>query len=1017
MHKYLFFLLFSFSLFSQATDLSQGRDFYFDRLDREDGLSHPSVSAIVQDSQGFLWVGTQDGLNRYDGREFLTFEHKPFKSAGLPNNQIQSLYMGAGDILWIGTYGGLSRFDIHGLNFTNYANDPEDPNSLLGSVVTAVCESRDGVWVGTLGGLCLLDETKGRFVRFTHSDEDPFSLPDNNIRALLCDSSQRLWIGSNKGLSLYLGEGKFQTWPLGETGTEKTLSKAVMSLKETADGDLAAGLWEGGVLLFNREEGSIRKNFLLPDNRLYYVYPDGKYIWAGTWGGGLYHINSETGEQLHLKGNGGKGELDGMLMYSLCKDNNGTYWIGTKSQGLFKLDPNKRKALIYSNDPLNPRSLGKGEITELHFDKNDALWVGTYANGLYKQVGEGNDFVRYGREEDAPHRLDDNRVTLLYTDKKERLWLGTTEGLHLYNEATGAFEVILFDNRYPLEEQDIVYSMTEDEEGNFWIGTYNRGVIVRNSSWAAPRYYDNTLKGGLSDNLIADIICDSAGDIWMATNGGVNHYSQKDEKFYHYRYNEKNPQGINTDHVRYIYEDTHHRLWVGTSEGGLNLMEGEIGADKNDFDSEKVRWIKYTKQDGLPHNRIMKLQEDGLGNLWASTSYGLARFDREQSSFTTIPREEGLFSPEFSVGATVDSKGNLYFGSHEGVNFFSLESQYGNTREAKVVITDVQVHRNSLFPEGTIYNNRQLTLNYEERYLEIGYSALDLLSSGNNRFSYRLDGFEKNWHYAGDRTEASYSNIPPGKYTFRVKGSNNAGVWSTDEAQLYITIKPPPWRSPWALFLYALGAVVLAILLFLAIHHHFSLQKIKELEKMKRELEEANNQLTILSGQDGLTGVNNRRQFDTMVRELWDNLQRTEQPLAFLMMDIDYFKAYNDSYGHQQGDTCLITLAKIFQEALPRTTDKVFRYGGEEFCLLLPGTNKDGALLIAQRIHERLRKSKIEHRSSNLSPYVTISIGIAVSSPEKEENLSEFINRADQSCYLAKKRGRNQTCMDEESFF
>jgi diguanylate cyclase (GGDEF)-like protein len=1015
--KILLLLFIPFSLFSQSINFPEGNEYYFDKLTREDGLSHPSIAAIIQDNDGFLWIGTQDGLNRYDGREFLTFQHKPFDETGLPNNQIQTLFMGQNETIWIGTYGGLSRFHIPTLTFTNYTNDPEDPTSLIGSVVTAITESEEGLWVGTLGGLCLLDEEKGTFTRFNHLDENHASLPDNNIRSLFYDDENRLWIGTNKGLSLYRGEGKFISWSLGQEGPETSSSKAVMSIKMTDSGELALGLWNGGAIIFDRKKRSVVERFILEDNRVYFVYPDGRNMWVGTWGGGLYRINRDTNICYHQKTKEEKGAFDATILYSFYKDKKGIYWIGTKNNGLYKLNPEKRRALVYNYSYDNPHSLGKGEITEMLFDKEEKIWVGTYSNGLYKQNGPGNSFIRYGKDEPFPYTLSVDRVSMLYRDKNDRIWMGSTEGLFLYNDKKRAFEKILYDDRLTMEDQDIVYSMAEDNQGNYWIGTYNRGIIVRNKEWENPRYFNNSPEGGLSDNLIADIICDSTGDLWMATNSGVNRYISEKDIFVHYRYDRSASWGMNTDHIRHIFEDSHNRLWVGTSEGGINLLKREIGTLKDTDDPADEEWIKYTRKDGLPHNRIMKIQEDGRGNLWISTAFGLALYSREESIFTTIPQNEGLFSPEFSRGATVDNLGNLYFGSSDGVNRFTEENLYSNHNEPRIVLTDVQVFRHSLFPDGTIYNNMNLSFNSDERSLEIHYSALDLISSGNNRFAYKLEGHDSEWNYVGDKTEVIYNNLPSGQYTFRVKGSNNGGIWSSQEAVLHWTIKQPPWLSVWAILLYISGGLTFVGFLFVSVQHRLSLHKIKELEEVKGQLEEANYQLLVLSGQDGLTGVNNRRQFDEIINELWDVSFRTKQPLSFLMMDIDYFKSYNDTYGHQQGDSCLITLSRLFQEALPRSTDRVFRYGGEEFCLLLPSTNAEGALFVANRIHETIRKSQIAHKASPLSPYVTISIGIAVSRPDdNKEDLKAFINRGDSNCYKAKESGRNQTCLDGKSY-
>ncbi|MBN2625832.1 MAG: diguanylate cyclase [Spirochaetales bacterium] len=989
--------------------MSGESQFYFSNLNKENGLSHSSVSAVVQDSRGFLWIGTQYGLNRYDGREFLTYEYEPFNGNGLPDNQIQTLYMGKDDILWIGTYAGLSRFDINSLTFTNYASDPSDPHSLLGTIVPAVAESEEGVWVGTLGGLCLLDQEKGTFTRYNHKEGEPSSLPDNNIRSLYCDDRNRLWIGSGKGFSLHdpKEEEDFINWSLAAEGEKKNPVRAVMSIGETAAGELALGLWSGEVLLFDREERRVSETHILEGNNIYFIYPDGDDIWIGSWGGGLFYLDRKGNRSFRVEGGNAAGSLKGDILYSFLRDDRGNYWIGTKTDGLYRLDPQKRKALLYSHDPQVPGSLGKGEITEILFDATGTLWVGTYANGLYRQSGEGNRFIRYGKDEPYPRKLDVDRVSLLHTDDEGRLWLGSTEGLYRYDEEKEFFEPVLFDSRRSLEEQDIVYSMAEDRQGNYWIGTYNRGVVVRDRNWENPRYYDNSAAGGLSDNLIAGITMDSAGDIWLATNGGVNLYLPREDRFVHYRYDGSNPEGLNTDHIRGIMEDSRRRLWVATSEGGINLLAREIGTGT--ADSIGDRWIKYTRKDGLPHNRIMKVMEDSRGELWISTSYGIAVFHREDQSFTAIPREEGFFSPEFSGGAAADGEGNLLFGSNSGVIRFSPDSHYSNREEARTYLTDVRIHRQSLLPAGSIYNGRSLNLVYDQRFIEIHFSALDLLSSGNNRFAYRMDGIDQDWIYARNKTETVYNNLSPGRYTFRVKAANDSGQWSSGEARLYVTVNPPAWLSPLAIGSYIGLGFLFLILLFISVRHRFSLQKIKELEEVKSQLESANNQLESLSLHDGLTGVSNRRRFDRVIRELWETSIRTDQPLALLMIDVDHFKDYNDKYGHLQGDDCLKAIASVFQKALPRTTDMVFRYGGEEFCIILPGTDGDGALLIAERIHTLLREAKISPNGASSSAGVTVSIGIAVRMKGERGKADQFIKRADLSLYRAKENGRDRT--------
>jgi len=794
-----------------SAGFSTTKNYIFDHLHRSDGLSNSSVSSIVQDKNGFLWFGTQGGLNRYDGRNFKYFEHDPYNSSTLPHRLIQTMFLDyEANILWIGTYDGLSRFEIDTEKFTTYRHIQEDEATLSNEIVTAITKDDDGnIWVGTLNGLNLLNPETGSVKRYMYSENDDYSLSGNTVRSLLKDRNGNIWVGTLSGLNLY--DPETDSFRLYSSKNFKSLkTDYIMALAEDKQGIIWIGNWGNGLVRFNPD--TLEFDLIeTADNRIYTVRTEENgSIWAGTWGGGLYEYHPDYDSVIEFRfDENNPGSLSHDTVYSIFIDDSGLIWIGTNGNGLNKLNRNKKDYRKFNSETDNPLSISRGKVNSILEDYEGNLWFGIYNGGLNKYDQTEKKIVKYINRPGDDRSLSNNIVTFLYEDSLHNLWIGTDDGLNKYNRDTDDFDHYLPDGTNQKPTGSIPYTMTEDKVGNFWIGYYQSGIDYWNQK--EDRFinyqFDSENPDSLSDNLVYHVFEDSEGSIWIGTNNALDKYNPMNDSFIKYVNIPEDRNSISNNTVRLIFEDSGGNMWFGTSSGGVNELLKNTG-----------EFVHYSKKNGLSDNAVSAILEDNLGNIWISTSYGINIFHPESKSFTYITEQDGLWGMEFNPGNEKAADGTLYFGAMHGIYAFEQTPETVNYHEPQIHLINIEV-MNEPYDSETIYNNlNEMILPQNRNFISFEFIGIDYYSPEKNQYAYQLEGVDTDWIYSGSRNYVSYSNLPHGKYRFRVKAANNDGIWNEEGITLDLVILPSPFETGWAYLGYTVVAGFFVYLVLLGIN-------------------------------------------------------------------------------------------------------------------------------------------------------------------------------------------------------
>ncbi len=978
---------------------SNGRPPRFGTIDRTEGLISLSISSVQQDKYGFMWFGSQGGLNRYDGKSINHLRHDPFNNQSLPNDLVQTIHYDVNsDTLWVGTYNGLSRYDFETEHFTTYQYKEQEPTSLSNNIVIAIAvDSQERVWAGTMEGLNVLSDESGSFrrVKTAHA----------TIRALFSDSSDRMWIGSYGGL---------QYW---DCKTEQIItpdidlpSPYVMDIEEPEPGRLLLGLWDGGLMEYWPETGKT-KLYELPDNRIYTVLEssDGTK-WAGSWGGGLW-AKPAHGDPVWFQGPQ-ESELGNSIVYSLFEDEAGLVWVGTNGGGVHYLSPRRRNYRVAYHELNNPNSINEGKIEAIYKDENDDLWLGIYGSGLNRIDAETGEVTKYKPDSEDPSSISNDIVNSIYEDSNGNFWVGTNVGLNRYDRKTGIFETWSEDiHPEHLLSNRIIYWVTEDNDGRLWIGTYGEGIDRYDpdkDELVNFKHKENDT-GSLSNNIVYRILQASNGSLWVATNNGLNRFVSDEEGFVRYFHDSDDPTTLSANNIRALMEDSQGRLWIGAYSGGLNR-----------YDPYKDQFVHYTTKNGLASNNVLSILEGGDGRIWIATRAGINIIDPKTDQVQLLDERDGLFGVFFNMGHYKDEDGTLYFGGSHGVTKIDSIKNFTNPHPPAVHITNVSVFEEPLEHSAPVFDGGELTFDYSDNFLSFEFVALDYEAPRHNKYAYMMEGFDKDWIQADTRSYASYTNLPPGSYTFRVRASNNDGVWNDEGASLDIRVSAPWYRQAWAFILYALAAAGLLLISWRLRTVQLVRTQNEELAHTNKLLERANADLERLSIHDSLTGLFNRRYFESSYNEEWQRARRGQHPLGLLMIDIDHFKHFNDTHGHIAGDRALELVALALQKAVPRSTDFVARYGGEEFVAVLFQTDLEGACRVADHIHKRTREIYVplngqqEEQTDTDNTGLSVSIGVHAGIPHDALEPEDFLRSADTALYLAKKAGRNTTRTSED---
>lgn len=1007
---------------------TQTETILFEHLTVTEGLSQNSVHDIVQDRDGFLWLATQDGLNRYDGYDFVVYRHQTGAnsdaavSTSLSNSTVWVLHEDRAGTLWVGTASGLNRFQRENDTFVQYHSDASDPYSLSHATVLALLEDSAGnFWVGTSrGGLNLLDRNTGRFNHFRHNPADSASLSSDRINSLAEGADGIIWVGTEDA-----GLNRFDT---------RT----------------------GRVTRFRHEPGNT--NSLSSDDVTTVLLDSQGTLWVGTNSGGLNALDPQTGHVTRYQHDPNlAGTISSDSLRTLYEDSRGRFWVGHYLGG--GLDLMNRANGVFSpvlHQPGVANSLNDDHLLTVLEDRSGILWFGTHVGGLNKYDAKQSRFRHYHHEWWNDNSLSQDTVRAFYKHGRT-LYIGTEGGLNALNLDTGQFVHHVHDpqNRQGLPH-NIVRAMDMDAQGYLWLATH--GGLSRfdpTTQTFSSYHHQPGNPASLSNDVVWRVMVDRRGGIWAGARDALNRLDPQTGNFVRFVHNPDDPMSIPGDRISALYEDRAGHIWFSTMTTGVSRLNADTGELKNFThdpansnslsnasvfsileDDEGIIWFgsrgglnrfdpatgifrPYSVADGLPNDVIYGILPDADGSLWMSTNKGVSRFDPATETFINFGLNDGLQGEEFNNGAyhRADS-GEMYFGGINGFNVFSPAAIEENTYEPPVVVTRFTVlNQDRLIPGG----NDVITLNHRENYLSFEFAALDFAAPDRNQYAYQLTGVDEGWVPSEGRRYASYTNLQPGQYQFQVRGTNSDGLWSRHRASLSVYIAPAFWQTTG--FQVAVTMALVAILLALYRYKTLSVKRRNEVlelmvndrtreltfanENLQQEImrrQQVEEEIRKIAYHDYLTGLPNRRLFMSLGEQALTLAARERTQAAILFVDIDLFKEVNDRWGHDAGDSVLVTLAERIRSVL-RASDIVCRMGGDEFVLLLTDINDRQ---FAARVAEKLRiaiTAPVTIQTGDVYNTQTINVGVSIGIslyPDDDTDLESLLVAADQAMYRAK---------------
>ncbi len=768
----------------------QDNDIRFKKISVEQGLSQSTVFCIAQDQRGFIWIGTNDGLNRYDGYDFLVFEHEPDNLHSLSDNTILSLYVDQSGELWIGTDGGgLNRYDHATGEFTVYQSKQSSFNNLSDDAILDIYEDSLGwIWVGTKRGLNRLDS---QFETFEHMSYD--FLNEAEIRDIVEDHTGLLWIATNHGLVSYDRDEEFYTHYIHNPANPSSLGgNLVNALFKDSEGIIWIGT-ENGLNRFNRGTGNFthfefdpENDRSLIDNDVTAIYGEqGSVLWVGTQSG-LERFDQQTGEFIHYQNDPGISySISSNSIHDIFVDLEGVLWVGTENGGVNKASLGRRKFSLIQNRVGDVDSLSDNIVRAVFEDHEDILWIGT-SKGLDRFDRETGQFVHYQHNPEDSSSLSHDFVLTIFEDHEGTIWVGTLYGgVNKFDRDHGQFSHYQHNFRDPLSiSDDTIRVIYEDSYGVMWFGT-NHGLNrldPKTGIFNSYLYFKD-----LGRRTVRSIVEDQYGVLWVGADNGLFRYDRESDHFEAHQSLTFDPDFPSSDIVLSVQADRQGNLWLGTFQGGL------IKVDRRTDDI-----TQYRKSLGLPNDVIYGILEDDLGYLWLSTVRGISRLDPKTETFRNFDITDGLQSYEFNEGAYFKSaSGEMFFGGINGLNSFFPADLSLNDYVPPIVLTSLTQGGEAIDLSENIENITKVTFGWPENFFEFEFAALSYEQPENNQFAYKLAGFESEWNEVGNRNFGRYTNLPGGSYTLQIIGSNNDGIWNEEGTSIKVTIMPPFWRTGW----------------------------------------------------------------------------------------------------------------------------------------------------------------------------------------------------------------------------
>jgi ligand-binding sensor domain-containing protein/signal transduction histidine kinase len=772
------------------------RSLRFEHLGLEQGLPQETVKTVLQDHAGFMWFGTQGGLNRYDGYRIRVFRHDPGDPASLPDNYVQSSYEDHDGRLWFGTRGGLARYDEAAQKFVRYPFMSGSERVARNHAVAAIVGDAGGLWIGTGEGLIRLDPASGRFRTMRHDAQDPASLRDDRVTALAPDGRGGLWVGTGVGIDhLAPGASSFDHYDIHPGAGAK--HNTVVSLSMGQNGTLwigtAAGLdaWRLGDGKGEIERRHVGADEGMSDANILTLYHDrGNNLWVGTDLDGLkwrdpvsQRFAGYTSELLD------RHSLSDNQVSAVCVDRTGTLWVGTMFGGVNRADLASGGFASFALLPSERGDRGASisrKVRAIATGADGRLWLGTIGAGLVHVDPVSGRAERILHDPARRDSLPDDSIIALALGRG-RLWVGSPTGLSWRDAASGRFTTV------PLGKDAAGNSVTDlmlDHAGGLWAITRG-GLFLLDPEGRVLRAWrhDPLDPASLGENFGFALLEDRAGTIWIGTENGLDRFDRASGSFTHFRHDDKDPGSLRHNRVYYLFESARGELWVGTASG-LHRMEPGAGGRTS------FRYFPVTSaQEPVPIGAVL---EDGSGELWVSTTVGLTRLDPVTGRYKSYSAKDGLLDGSYFVGSAArGADGELHFGGINGMTSFMPEAVRDNPYPALPVITDFLVQNRSRMPR-TSAALPQVELPYRDSVFTLEFAALHYADPQSNRFAYRLQGFDQDWTETdASKRFATYTNLDPGHYVFLVRAANKDGLWSDAPARLAITIAPPFWMTWW----------------------------------------------------------------------------------------------------------------------------------------------------------------------------------------------------------------------------
>ncbi len=831
------------------------KDIRFTRLSTDQGLSQTKVSQIVQDDQGFMWFGTQYGVNRYDGYNFKLFVHDPRHPNGLSGVYSSALFKSRNGALWVGSDQFLNKFDRATETFSRYP---------VPFVTNIIQDSAGILWLATVKGLYSLDPARGTIRHYAHDPNDPSSLGDNNVKVSGEDKQGRFWVATTGHLDEF----------------DRTTGKVTLDIPMP---DLPLG--------FEFYEDRFGMFWIFHDAPNPLSVFDRKTNTLTN-----YSFREVTPSTTALT-----------VVMAMTEDRNGTLWLATHGAGLLKFDRQQQRFIRYRNNPADPNSLPQNDVETLFADREGSVWAALGRMGVAHFSTNPLPFKRVPHLSSAEGTAEPF-VGALYEDEQGILWVGTPEALNAIDRKTGS-STAYHRTPGPAVNTDVI-TIREDRSGNLWAGTYNHGLLrLERRTGQFQTYRHNPADpDSLSNDVVTRLLVDHHGTLWVATNDGLNRFNAATGRFTVYK---PDAQKRIVDYLELV-EDQEGALWLGTDSSGLHRFDpatGKFTSYEHDmdrpgtlsnnrvnsvhfdrsgtmwvgtqngldkFDSKAGTFTVYTQRDGLPGNAIGCILEDDHSNLWMSTNNGIARFDPQSAAVNSYSTAEGLPGPDLTGwGACFTNRsGEMFFGGFNGATVFHPDSVADPSYAPPVVLTEfrlsgspVDIGAGSPLSKSISYTTG-LTLSHEQRIFSIAFSALSYLSPGTNRYRYKLEGLDETWHKVGsDERLATYTTLPVGVYTFRAQGATSRGIWSDPGAAVLIEIRPPWWSTWWFRVLCAAASITL-----LGGLYRWRIQQLRREEKHLRVVVETIPAMAFSARPDGSIEFVNRPWLDYSGLSEKDNL-------------------------------------------------------------------------------------------------------------------------------------------------